>query len=152
MASNPRIIPAQAYELPSKVLADRFSAKGLLITSNKKILLLQKPSGKWDLPGGKLKGGEGWIDGLRREIYEESGLKIKQAEWLTGWPQGRATNKQILKGFFLCLLDNKANKYSIALSREHIGSKFCSLDRVGDHLPQEKYTVTLRYAARKLEN
>lgn len=42
-------------------------------------LLLQKRSdtGKWGLPGGALELGETLEDGVIREVYEETGLKIK---------------------------------------------------------------------------
>jgi 8-oxo-dGTP pyrophosphatase MutT (NUDIX family) len=33
----------------------------------------------WDLPGGHIHVGEGPLDGLKREVYEETGLRIKNA-------------------------------------------------------------------------
>ena len=48
-----------------------------------KLLLLQRPSksshdnGRWELPGGKIKKGEFFDEGLRREVKEETGLDIK---------------------------------------------------------------------------
>ena len=47
-----------------------------------KLLLLQRPSksshdnGRWELPGGKIKKGEFFDEGLRREVKEETGLDI----------------------------------------------------------------------------
>jgi ADP-ribose pyrophosphatase YjhB (NUDIX family) len=32
--------------------------------------------GKWCLPGGHLDGGEDWITALRREVLEETGLRV----------------------------------------------------------------------------
>ena len=47
-----------------------------------KLLLLQRPSksshdnGRWELPGGKIKKGEFFDEGLRREVLEETGLDV----------------------------------------------------------------------------
>ena len=66
----------------SKYFPDSFyrvSVKGLFV-KNGKILLLKeskKLSGKWELPGGGLNFGEEAHDGLKREIEEETGIKIK---------------------------------------------------------------------------
>jgi len=48
------------------------------------VLLFQKANGIWDLPGGRLKSGEGWLEGLAREVFEESGLQIRDADWVSG--------------------------------------------------------------------
>jgi len=49
-------------------------AQSVLLVRNKKILLLQHKSGKWLLPGGRLNVQEKWIDGLLREVKEETGI------------------------------------------------------------------------------
>lgn len=50
------------------------------------VLLIKKARGpyidKWDLPGGGLEFGEKPLDGLSREITEETGLKVQEAELL----------------------------------------------------------------------
>ena len=49
-------------------------------------LILQRPAdhsmyqGQWDLPGGKVDYGEPHLDGIRREIVEETGLSVTKLE------------------------------------------------------------------------
>lgn len=55
---------------------------GILI-KDKQILLIKKSrgpyKGKLDLPGGRLEHGEGVVDGLAREIREETGITLRHA-------------------------------------------------------------------------
>jgi 8-oxo-dGTP diphosphatase len=41
--------------------------------------------GKWDTPGGFLGEGEHPLDGLKRELLEETGLEIEPLEFLGAW-------------------------------------------------------------------
>ena len=50
------------------------SAKAVMYR-NGKVLLLKNDKG-WDLPGGHIKHDENMLQGLEREIYEETGLDI----------------------------------------------------------------------------
>lgn len=64
-------------------------AVGLLIDSNKKIFLAQRPksrswSGWWEFPGGKLEKNESPEEALTRELKEEVGINIVNFErWVT---------------------------------------------------------------------
>ena len=40
------------------------------------MLLLQRPTGTWEPPAGRLNSGEGFEDGAVRELYEENGLLV----------------------------------------------------------------------------
>jgi ADP-ribose pyrophosphatase YjhB (NUDIX family) len=54
--------------------------------------------GKWDTPGGFLAEGEHPLDGLRRELLEETGLEIEPVEFLGAWTDsyGDALNAQTI--------------------------------------------------------
>ncbi|HTH72380.1 MAG TPA: NUDIX hydrolase [Candidatus Pristimantibacillus sp.] len=56
----------------------RVSVKGLVIDETGRFLLAKEDNGQWELPGGGLEHGEDPIDGLRREIHEETGLVITE--------------------------------------------------------------------------
>ena len=64
-------------------------AVGVLIDSQGRFLLTSRPSGKvyagyWEFPGGKLEPGETVAQALRRELNEELGIQIGDAQtWKT---------------------------------------------------------------------
>ena len=59
-------------------------AKAIILDSKNNVLFLkrsdyvEKFSGEWDLPGGQLKEGETLLDGLVREVKEETGFCVKK--------------------------------------------------------------------------
>ena len=128
----------------------RITAKAVLFARKDKILLLRKPNGRWDLPGGRLEHGEDWIDGLTREVYEESGLRIEQADWLTGWTSVRPGNRHFLMGIFLCRIDCKPKKSRISISREHVEGRFFSLRKTQSLFLPPVYGHVIARAAGKI--
>ncbi|RLF98764.1 MAG: NUDIX hydrolase, partial [Thaumarchaeota archaeon] len=61
-------------------------AVGAFIIRDGKILLIRRAyepcAGKWSVPGGAIKLGETTIDALRREIFEELGVKLRSIKLL----------------------------------------------------------------------
>jgi len=41
--------------------------------------------GRWDIPGGFLEEGEDPLDGMRRELNEETGLEVEPLDYLGAW-------------------------------------------------------------------
>jgi 8-oxo-dGTP diphosphatase len=97
-------------------IEQRVAGKVLIINKRNEVLLLRKStdnirhagqSGRYNLPGGKLEPGESLHDALRREVYEETGLKITSVvprpifagEWR---PVLNETPHQIIGVFFVC--------------------------------------------------
>ena len=64
-------------------------AAGLILSSDGKLLLAQRPgdkhwSGWWELPGGKIEPGESPAQALVRELEEELGIEVTQSTpWIT---------------------------------------------------------------------
>lgn len=58
------------------------SAAGLVYKDNR-VLLIRTQKRGWELPGGVVEQGESILDGLKREIFEESGV-IAEAEKIVG--------------------------------------------------------------------
>ncbi len=60
--------------LETKKLPVHFIAAGGLIYKEDKVLLIKSERRGWEFPGGVIEQGESIIDGLKREILEESGI------------------------------------------------------------------------------
>jgi ADP-ribose pyrophosphatase YjhB (NUDIX family) len=107
---------------------------------NNMVLLLKNEKG-WDLPGGHLKLGEAPVDGLKREIFEETGLNIEKINMV-----GPPTRK---KRFFCAtfLTDD------VHLSNEHYEYKFFQVDEIKklDELNETFRSVILKCLGTKKE-
>ncbi|CUO21544.1 MULTISPECIES: NUDIX hydrolase [Clostridium] len=53
-------------------------AAGALVTNERgEVLLVKNPYRGWEFPGGQIENGEDLIEGVTREVFEESGIIIK---------------------------------------------------------------------------
>tara|TARA_B100000282_G_C31715835_1_gene483470 strand:+ start:1280 stop:1681 length:402 start_codon:yes stop_codon:yes gene_type:complete len=99
-------------------------AKVILINEKKEVLLLkrsnylEKYANEWDLPGGHLKLGESLVQGLTREVKEETGLSIKNPTYFT--------KIEDHLHFFTALF----TKQKILLSSEHTEYKFFNKEQL----------------------
>ena len=62
-------------------------AAGVLFDEQHRVLITQRPAGKqqagwWEFPGGKLHSNETALQGLERELHEELGIRVDQANSL----------------------------------------------------------------------
>ena len=76
----------------------RVSVKGIVIDNDDRILLAREDNGKWELLGGGLDHGEDPKQGLRREIYEETGLTVT---WISNEPKFFITCKRMNKDSYI---------------------------------------------------
>lgn len=103
-----------------------FAACKAVIVNDGKVLILRESSkyddgtnvGRFDFPGGRVKPGEHFKEGLVREIREETGLdvEVKHPIAVNEWrPEIRGEKWQIIATFFLC----KASSSQVKLSQDH---------------------------------
>lgn len=123
-------------------------------------LLLHYQASHWDFPKGHIEKGESEEEALRREVFEETG--IKDLELIPGfrkrikyffkaYPRGRAKkNKRetVLKFVVFYLAETKTK--NVRISFEHIGYQWLPYERAMEQLTFENARGILRKAARFL--
>jgi len=103
----------------------RIACKAVIANKNKVLVLREANTyqdgteiGKYGLPGGRIEPGEPLLDGLLREVTEETGLTVKVGEplFVGEWfPNIRGVQNQIVAIFFVCQTDQT----EVILSEEH---------------------------------
>ena len=110
------------------------------------LLLLQRPNGEWDLPGGHMEIGESLEETATRELFEETGLTAEGLK-LLGIASGKDTFHRGRNAYYVTAIYRAAATGSaIELSREHLDGKFFALDALPDSL-----SVSVQRVAAKLK-
>lgn len=101
------------------------AAKAVIINNDRQVLLVREStyvtntqSGKYGIPGGRLGPGEAFVDGLRREAQEETGLFVEpiQPLYVGEWrPVIKGVQHQVIAIFMLC----RASSFDVRLGAEH---------------------------------
>lgn len=98
-------------------------SKIILLSKEKKILLLKSNMGSykghWDLPGGHLQKGETHIQGLKREVKEETGLVLKDVQ-------------KVFKNNRMTYFKGELPSDKITLSKEHSEYAFFTFEETQD--------------------
>ena len=102
-----------------------FGVKGI-IENNDQILVLFKPDGTLDWPGGRVKNGETFYDALIREAREETNLDIQIFEVLAQWSFVTGNGLNVSGLTYKC----QVLSGQIVLSQEHCGSKWIDRDEI----------------------
>lgn len=109
-----------------KQIVQRIATKALIVNPEQQILILREADtykegtnvGRYHLPGGRLNPGEAFMDGLKREVAEETGLTIKIGRpiYVGEWrPTIKGVPNQIVAMYFICKTQNS----KVRLSDEH---------------------------------
>lgn len=109
----------------------RIGLKAVLVRDDK-ILLLRRVDaiargGTWDLPGGLIKTDEKLHEGLRREVFEETGIKISNVDVpldIGYFNDGEYKIQNVIRVIYLSFVDEK----EVKLSREHYEFKWVTIE------------------------
>lgn len=111
-----------------------FGVKALIIRDNKFLVMHNNgvKADLWELPGGRMEYGETAEETLKREIMEETGLKVSPIKLLDTWNLIKVDH-QITGIIYLCSLEEG----EVILSEEHDAFKWInaneeSIDTVYD--------------------
>ena len=99
-----------------------------VISSAGNVLMLRKANGRWELVGGKLDMNEDPIDGLKREVFEETGLSIDIERVVDACVRPRPIKLSTLTVTYLC--KPLLTVPPISLSHEHVAFGFFSPDEL----------------------
>ena len=107
-----------------------------------KVLLIRSERRGWEYPGGIVEQGEALLDGLRREIFEESGISV-EPEAVTGIYQNLACKKGFgpLEGMTLPTTVNIVFRCRYVSGKEFVSDEF---QDVGWFKPEEALQL-IRY-------
>lgn len=114
--------PLQSFDLSPKAV----------ICRGGRVLLLRRPNGRWDLPGGKARKGEHVTDALRREVREETGLTIGTFEQVSVAQRRRSNGHNCLVVSYRCTVMWPPEGALIALSGEHDAYEFFAFGQTAD--------------------
>ena len=115
--------------------------KALIFNKEGKVLLLKcvirENSGiYWDMPGGRIEGRESLLNNLKREIFEETGLKIAKFGEVIAVQEFLHDNKHILR---LTYVARVTSKKPLRLSEEHSEYKWFDLNELHKLRDLDKY-------------
>lgn len=97
----------------------------LTVRDDGRILLLQRPEGTWDPPGGRLASGETFEEGAVRELYEETGLLARPQRMLATWV-GSAAGRLLAAVTYIGRVGGGRVGGEVRLSGEHLGSRWAT--------------------------
>ncbi|MFI9319891.1 NUDIX hydrolase [Kitasatospora aureofaciens] len=127
---------------PQSTLLHSVSVAGVVVREDGRVLTIRRAdNGAWEPPGGVLELAESVEDGVRREVYEETGIKVG-VERLTGVYKNVA--RGIVALVFLCRPESGAER----LSAETVEVDWLTPGEVSDRMA-EVYAVRVLDALRE---
>ena len=128
-------------------MAEIWVAQKSIVLYNRKVLLIQRSSyssgeNEWEIPGGGLHFGEDLLEGLLREVHEETGLTVCVDRLLYAMTALVSPQRQIVGLTYL----SYASSDQITLSHEHKDSLWASRKQLVELLNKPMMDDFMRYS------
>jgi 8-oxo-dGTP pyrophosphatase MutT (NUDIX family) len=136
---GPEIKTEYTLEDRMETLCD--GVKGI-VRRNDHILVLVKPNGTLDLPGGRVENGETIKFALRREIDEETSLKVEIHDPVDEWSFYK-TPDRLIKGL---TLDCAYIEGNVKLCGEHKSYFWAAIDRINHLIFNRNFLKNLKFS------
>jgi len=104
----------------------------------KRSMQLEKFPGEWDLAGGHTIEGEDPLDGVLREVWEETGFVLSNPEKL--YSDGREAYYKVIVN----------SEQEVRLSNEHEEYVYATPDEIESYELPDKYLKAIRYALKDI--
>ncbi|SDM00544.1 ADP-ribose pyrophosphatase YjhB, NUDIX family [Halogranum gelatinilyticum] len=116
------------------------SQRAVLFDGEEMLVVRRASDGGWELPGGRLDVGESTVDGLRREVREETGLDvvIRRPIYTISWRNDRGEGRYGV--YYLCVAETTA----VTLSHEHTAYDWLAPSAAADRLSDTQATAVER--------
>ena len=111
-----------------------------IVRKNDHILVLVKPNGTLDLPGGRVENGESIRSALRREINEETGLEVAIHDPVEEWSFYKTPN-HLIKGI---TMDCAYVEGKVKLCDEHRSYFWAAIDSINRLIFNRNFLRNLR--------
>lgn len=139
-----RLLPLRIRRWSMRVMHARFTvtAGALVFNDAGQVLLLKhrfRSGSGWGLPGGFLEKGEQPLDALKRELREEIGMEIEDAEVLAARSFSKPRQVEVL---FRCRVSGDAKPQTMEVER----AEWFSLESLPDGLPRDQQLLIERAA------
>lgn len=96
----------------------------LPVRGDGRVLLLQRPTGTWEPPAGRLAPGETFEGGATRELYEETGLLARPWRILATWVGRRPDGEHLAAVTFVA----RVGEAEARISHEHLDMRWATLE------------------------